>query len=184
MKRILFNFLTGLSLILCLAAVALWMRSFWVYDSVAWFVGQERSRVTVAAVEAQAGAVGLLVGSITLPPDVSGTPNHGLGDRFVPGWQAENLPDGEPVSWKENLLPRWGNQSATLGGHGAIPVEAWDLLVPYWLPTLLALILPTCSLAAAVRRRRRRRRGCCMGCGYDLRGSPGRCPECGAAVHP
>lgn len=41
-----------------------------------------------------------------------------------------------------------------------------------------ALLFLDRSLTA---RRRRAKCGLCVSCGYDLRASPGRCPECGAA---
>jgi len=55
--------------------------------------------------------------------------------------------------------------------------------VPYWF-VLLVLSPPWClwfALARARRRRARRARlGQCTRCGYDLRASPRRCPECGS----
>ena len=37
---------------------------------------------------------------------------------------------------------------------------------------------------AVMRRRHARRRGLCLSCGYDLRASPGACPECGVILSP
>jgi len=65
--------------------------------------------------------------------------------------------------------------------------------VPWWLLFAPAAVSPCLALAAAMRQRLRRRRrrgrsllGLCPSCGYDLRATPGRCPECGsiAAVPP
>jgi hypothetical protein len=54
--------------------------------------------------------------------------------------------------------------------------------IPYWLP--LAVFASLAAVAGRnwlieARTKRRRAEGLCTGCGYDLRVTPGRCPECG-----
>ncbi len=58
--------------------------------------------------------------------------------------------------------------------------EHWALIVPAWLIGLLAAVVPSAWLFRVLRDRRRQSMGCCRGCGYDLRATPDRCPECGA----
>ena len=82
-------------------------------------------------------------------------------------------------------------------------------LAPLWLPlslltyrpvpgynsaltTMLAVYVPVAALTAMWRGRCERRRlrasrraaGKCVRCGYDLRATPARCPECGAVPEP
>ncbi|MGH7177545.1 MAG: hypothetical protein ACREJC_09215 [Tepidisphaeraceae bacterium] len=54
--------------------------------------------------------------------------------------------------------------------------------VPHWLIFLVFLPWPIWWLGVKVARRRRFAHGCCVECGYDLRATPDRCPECGTAI--
>lgn len=60
-------------------------------------------------------------------------------------------------------------------------IESYYLSISVW----LVLLISGVPVAFAALRWRRtinaRLRGCCRKCGYDLRGSGGDCPECGAA---
>jgi hypothetical protein len=60
-----------------------------------------------------------------------------------------------------------------------LPNEVWRIQVRPWLLIIPPAILPAISLTRYTRRRRVLRQGLCRTCGYDLRATPGRCPECG-----
>jgi hypothetical protein len=79
-------------------------------------------------------------------------------------------PSANPYS---NLAKRW--QVAGFGSsfHGGKDY----LLIPLWALAVLSAALPFCRLRYL--RTKPRLVGHCPACGYDLRATPGRCPECG-----
>lgn len=79
---------------------------------------------------------------------------------------------GYPMTWFDSFAFGW--EETKPAGE--------ELRIPAWFPLLLSGILPGCWLLALRRRRNRRALGQCLLCGYDLRASKDRCPECGTAI--
>jgi hypothetical protein len=53
------------------------------------------------------------------------------------------------------------------------------IVIPYWFLIATTAIAPFVAFRRTWRRRRRRGENQCAACGYDLRATPDRCPECG-----
>ena len=64
--------------------------------------------------------------------------------------------------------------------------QAWTrermVVVPDWFLVIVLGLVPVMRLRSWRAERRRKLQGLCLRCGYDLRESEGRCPECGTAI--
>jgi hypothetical protein len=170
--RILFNAATVLSLVLCVATAALWVRSYWRLDTFAW-TRPPRPGAESLFVYLDSGSGGMMTGI--------GLLSYGWASEQPSGWDWRR-DDHRPVSYAGGRTAnRWGF------GHDSFhhPQVRWvRIIVPAWLVVTLFGALPTTRLALSIRRRRRSVKGRCLRCGYDLRATPDRCPECGATPTP
>jgi hypothetical protein len=163
------NVTTVLSLLLCLGTAALWARSY----REAQYVGRS----------APDGWVGAL--------SVAGLLRFERGGYAAdkPGWKYDHYPAPAGGLWHEvTSRDRHGGRFRDAGfayaridytGDGRQVRRA--VYLPHWAPLAAFAAIPAVRGWRAVRRRRRFRRaaGCCATCGYDLRATPVRCPECG-----
>ena len=116
-----------------------------------------------------------------------------FGDQYV----GEPTKDSRGVDWLWTLLRRGSKPSPYVAGtprvRRRLGFELYDNVKPggrpdYWVLAipfgylLAATALPPAAWLAALPLRGRFRRGHCARCGYDLRASTDRCPECGTAV--
>ena len=99
-----------------------------------------------------------------------------FGDPLPPPPHYFQLP------WPARLIAPTSLWSRLGFGYGRTSDGLSSIIFPYWVLVILVSIPLVHDAVRGLRRRRRLARGRCMKCGYDLRGTPGASPECGAAT--
>jgi hypothetical protein len=161
MKRRPLNLLTVLSLLLCVGAGVLWFRSARRVDTLKVDLGKH-----CAGFMSAAGDVSFFFNS-RRPGDpwwetrpIASSPYGGIGmavtlQHYALGFGFQHVVRGKEVYR--------------------------NVACPHWLLLFALLAPPVVRVRRTLRLRKLRRSGACRMCGYDLRATPGRCPECGTA---
>lgn len=193
------NIVAGASLLLCVAVGAAWVRSLNVQDR--WFFSPTTPASTTLAstdIGEPARVIPVVAqrilccseGRIRIIRRISGEPHFFLTGYWSAGVDLLRPPVPTQDDNHRQLLgfeyyrrpARYGRVG--LSGLGSIVhIGETSIAVPLWFVFVITAVLPAVSITRGVRRWRRSRvPGLCSACGYDLRASPERCPECGAAA--
>jgi len=99
-------------------------------------------------------------------------------------WKLTFVRTRPPLFSFEDDDPSWGpfHWNSHDGANFPSLPDFHFVALPCWMLALMAGAWPLGSLTLWLRRRRQRVPGCCVKCGYDLRASPHRCPECGTMI--
>jgi hypothetical protein len=195
MKRRLLNLLTLLSLLLGAAILVLWVRSYRVPDGVERYVSQEYERADWSIADTFYSVDGRICWLHDRHSDDYGP---ALSESVQWSWFNPPPPERDFEPHRNPLtIVRELSQYATLGcatdlaRDGAGLSDQWRVkdfyvIVPHWMlflpAALIGSALPAGRLVRRLRAAQRRHARRCEACGYDLRTSPHRCPECGEAA--
>ena len=179
MKRGLFTTLSTLSLLLCVAVVGLWVRSYRWTDSLAWPGADGWRSVGSASVYV------VLQLNWEESPNVSGD-GGGLRYQRMGAYSAPHYAVAYgPVRPGDTFVGWELGDAGWYTVRNVNGVRSVTGVAPFWCIALAIALLPlswlSVRLRSHLRQRRERRTGLCPTCGYDLRATPNRCPECGAA---
>ena len=207
MKRCILNLAVALSLLLLAAVGGLWVRSFGHIDRLSGGVGAGEWSVAAArgrlyCFHSPDPDRRFRPGFDSLPVGFQRAPRGQVSrvgerqDRDVLSSTRENV-----RPWRLGFAAVRGegtpcvaetvDASVTPPRHVTVPLKLggprskWryrrhrGVFVPLWVVAAVSAAGPAVFSLAALRSRKRSRQGMCLVCGYDLRATPDRCPECG-----
>ena len=206
MRRKLFNLASAASLLLCAAMVALWVRGYSVADDLGWVCRDVNLSLPAEEwftrridIGVGSGIVGFNSEQIIWAKAYPHYRQHSGTWRWrFDGWEQIPSPrrggaiwDGrpDPLVEQDTFMQRrgfgwWDHPAVTVWNDydsQFIPTHEFGFCVPSWVIALAAAVLPT-RLWRIYSRRTHGSSGRCARCGYDLRATPDRCPECGTPV--
>ena len=155
-----------MSLLLCVAACALWVRSYCVAEVLGFGRLVDGGAVRTLSLHGAGAARGRLALVLVHRYPTELTPDH--AGPFYLRQPSHDLQRERPSPSLWNHL-----------GFFLLDPPEFGVIVPLWVLALVTAALPAYHASAFARARKRRRTGLCPSCGYDLRATPGRCPECG-----
>ena len=86
--------------------------------------------------------------------------------------------DGFQTKW----WPTYRSSPTNSYRRNFAPANIVVITVPCWPLTFLSGVFVIVYTVPSARRRKRKKLGMCVKCGYDLRASKERCPECGTSI--
>jgi hypothetical protein len=193
--RYILNTLTLLSLVLCVMTLAAWLRSFWCRDEL-----MNARRLSELSIVSDSGGIAWVRREYS--PRFPAGAAEGLEYRPIYGWMTSlgGVPHGHFSRFDANVVDRptrpgvrgterhwrfigagWA-QFRDVGSPIVYPASVSAIVLPYWVLFLITG-LPLMPRVLSWRRAGSwELAGRCTKCGYDLRATPERCPECGAVA--
>jgi hypothetical protein len=189
MKRHVWQFFTAASLLLCLATAAMWVRSYLCYDHVEFYCDSP----SPTAYGRQLWDIESMHGGVELRKTSVLAKDAGMSEELRSYTDTHRRLEYkhfglDEAKYFKTYLARpdephlFGCQAGSEVRDGKRRfLSRLYLDVPWWLLFVLTSLPWMFWISARQRRRRRLGRHLCDECGYDLRATPDRCPECGTA---
>jgi hypothetical protein len=176
LARCLFNFVAGVSLLAGVGVAAVWVRSHYITDA---FELEHGFKVSEHELRSSQYHLYLARDALMFSEYWQTWTDRRMISTLAqqPAWKYSR-PQPGGVLYLNPLPGSVLGIGGSLGGKNQI-----DVRLPYWLLVAAFCVMPAIWIVITCRRRRERTRiaqGLCPTCGYDLRATPGRCPECGA----